>query len=161
MDSLPNTQVNDKEIVQLDSDVEDFTTPIIFIENGRNVIKLMCLEPHPSKANKKLLPESYSRCDWLSLSPYQKKQAVNAWNSLSTSKKDCINVNISNQKNQRRGLSSISGGDDLVKINTSTNKHDVARMLHIFVDSQFASLWTSVHQVKDRVSLDDKEHDPD
>jgi len=71
----------------LDADVEDFTTPTIFIENGRNVIKLMCLEPHPTKANKKLLQESYSRCDWVSQSTNQKKQAIHAFNGLSTSKR--------------------------------------------------------------------------
>jgi len=44
-------------------------------------------------------------------------------------RKDYINVNISNQNNQRLGSLSIRGGDDSVKINMSTNKHDVARML--------------------------------
>jgi hypothetical protein len=39
----------------------------------------------------------------------------------------------------------------------NTNKHDKARLLHLFCDASFFATWCAAHQVKDRAALDDKE----
>jgi len=71
MDPQANTQINDSEAVDLDTDLQDFITLHIFIENGGDSIKLLCLGPNQTKPNKKLLLESYGRSDWSSLSKYK------------------------------------------------------------------------------------------
>lgn len=156
MESPTDSQVMDA--IESDLNVEDFAIPLLFIENGRDVIKLLSKEPHPSKAGKKLIPDSYGRGEWVTLTAYQTKQAIKAYHGLSMPRKDFVDITIANLKSSRLGSKSV---DNAERMASNTNKHDIARMLHIFVDPQFSNIWTGVHQVKDRVSMDDKEHDPD
>lgn len=100
------------------------------------------------------------------MSEKMRSVVVATWTDLAKEKKEEIvtkvrtnTVAILNAATAAAGNGAVGGGEASAQhISTMTNKHDRARLLHIFVDPSFAMTWSSAHQTKDRPALDDRDN---
>lgn len=151
--------VSEKTDDNLDADaVEDYDIPQNLVEYGREIVKILSTMIDPDAGVKKgkdpkmLVPISYTRYSWVDLTPYQRKKTVCVWNELSQAKRDVVMKAVCSLPRTGAGAATIS---------PNTNKNDRARLLHLYCDASLSSKWTGATQVKDRLTLDDKENPKD
>ena len=141
------------EVAVTTSAVDESQYPPIFDTRGRSIVKALLAMPNPAKPGTNMLPLSYNRCAWLSLTEFQRTKSVEVWNSLTQTERDKI-LNRFAPTGYSVGQSSAAAA----AINMSTTKNDRARLLHLYQDATLTTTWSKLFQVKNREELDDKEN---
>lgn len=150
MMSTANLSVNGQPVSTSALDDEQIPEPML--SYGRELCKELAAMVNPASKGKydtMMVAKCYARTEWNQLTEKQRKKVVQVWKDLPQETKDALMKKI------------CSAGPPAINISQNTNKNDRARLLHLFCDPSHTARWTAAIQVKDRLTLDDKENPND